>query len=349
MEFRGSRQVLWLTLCLWVIFTYGTYAVSQVIAGSAQFLAELPFDLPAVTLVALIAYALHPVAERTARWRPAARGAAMIGAVILAAFAQSLVNMVENRLLGVIPALDAAHLPLIRTRFSRNFLSHLYMCAATGTLFIYLIEARRTEEQRLRRARAETLAAEARAAALSLQLNPHFLFNALNAVSSLILDRQPERAEATVSRLADFLRRSLQADPSALATLGSEIETARAYLDIEQLRFEERLRVDIQCPPALADAPVPAFLLQPLVENAVKYGVARSRDPVTVRIAAKAADGRVVIDVSDDAAATGKAAPGFGIGLANIRERLANRYGGAASLSAGPTEPGFANRIELPL
>jgi sensor histidine kinase YesM len=344
-----ARQALVLTAIIWLVTAYGTYAVAELIAGRTAFVQDLPLDLPAVLIVAALAFALYPVAASQASRPPVVRWTVVLTAAIAIAFAQTVVNMIENWLLGVIPALDAAHLPLIRQRFGRNFLSHLYMCIATGALFIFLIETRRTELQRLQRLRAERIAADARAAALSLQMNPHFLFNALNGVSSLILSGEPDAAEAMVSRLADFLRRSLRADPAVPVPLKEEVATVEAYMQIEQVRFEERLAFTLDLPEALAELPVLPFLLQPLAENAIKYGVARSRRSVTVRVSASRNGDMLVLRVEDDAAPQGEAGSGLGIGIGNIRERVMARYGARASVRAEPTDAGFVNEIRIPL
>jgi sensor histidine kinase YesM len=330
---RGSKQALLLTLTVWLVFVYGSYAVSELISGSAAFVHDLPLDLPAVLLVALVAFLLYPVAERTAGRTPFFRW------------------LVENRLLGTIPAIDLAHLPLIRERLGRNFLGHLYLSIATGALLVFLVETRRTDEQRVKRLEAETLAADARTAALSFQLNPHFLFNSLNAISSLILSRDLEEAEAMVTRLAGFLRRTLKANPAEPVPLSEELASVAAYLEIEAIRFEERLRVVFDCPATFENVPVPAFILQPLVENAVKYGVARSTRAVTVRIGAQNVGDRLIIRVENNGPPTADTVPaqGLGIGLNNVRERLANRYGTEAGLNAGPNGAGFTNEIWLPL
>jgi len=344
-----ARQALALTAIVWLVTAYGTYAVAELIAGRTGFVQDLPLDLPAVLIVAMLAFGLYPVAASQAGRAPVVRWTVVLAAAVVTAFAQSIVNMIENRLLGVIPALDAAHLPLIRQRFGRNFLSHLYMCIATGALFIFLIETRRTELQRLQRLRAERIAADARMAALSLQMNPHFLFNALNGVSSLILSGEPDAAEAMVSRLADFLRRSLRADPAIPIALKEEMAAVAAYMQIEEARFEERLSFAVDMPDRLAELPVLPFLLQPLAENAIKHGVARSRRAVAVRISAADEEGMLVLRVEDDAAARGDTTPGLGIGIGNIRERLAARYGPRATVKAGPSETGFLSEIRLPL
>ncbi|HEY1124525.1 MAG TPA: histidine kinase [Sphingobium sp.] len=344
-----ARQALILTAIIWLAVSYGSYVVAELIAGRHGFISDLPIDMPAVLLVALLAYGLYPVAERTSSRPPIVRWWAMLVAVIVIAFAQSIVNMFENRILGVIPSLDAAHLPLIRERFGRNFLSHLYLCSATGALFIFLVEARRTEAQRLERLRAEALAADARMAALRLQMNPHFLFNALNGVSSLIMSGETEAAETMVSRLADFLRRTLKADPAVLVPLSEELGTVDAYLQIEQARFEGRMRVEIDCAADLKDIPVPSFVLQPLAENAVKHGVARSRVPVTVHVRARRQGHMLLLSVQDDAEGKAEAAPGLGLGNGNIAERLKGRYGLRASITGGATARGFVAEVRIPL
>jgi len=346
---QTARQALALTAIVWLVVSYGSYAVAELIAGRASFIQDLPLDLPAVLIVALLAFALYPFAASTAGRPPVVRWTVVLNAAVAIAFAQTIVNMIENWLLGVIPAFDTAHLPLIRQRFGRNFLSHLYMCIATGALFIFLIETRRTELQRLQRLRAERIAADARMAALSLQMNPHFLFNALNGISSLILSGEPQAAESMVSRLADFLRRTLRADPAAPVPLSDEMANVVAYLQIEQVRFEDRLKVEIDCPHALKDQPVLAFLLQPLAENAVKYGVARSRRPVTVRVTAGREGAMLVLRVEDDAEPKAAADPGLGIATANIAERLAARYGERALFNAASTPTGFVSEVRIPV
>lgn len=344
-----ARQALVLTLIVWIAISYGSYVVAELIAGRTGFMDDLPIDLPAVLLVALLAFALYPVAEHTAPRSPAMRWTLVVLAAVAVAFAQSIVNMLENRILGVIPALDTAHLPLIRERFGRNFLAHLYLCAATGALFVFLVETRRTEMQRLDRLRAEALAADARMAALHLQMNPHFLFNALNGVSSLIVTGEPEAADRMVSRLADFLRRTLTADPSALVVLREEFATVAAYLQIEQVRFEDRMTVLIDCPEGLGHAMVPPFLLQPLAENAVKHGVARSRTPVRISVIARQDDDMLILRVEDDAQGKAAPAPSLGIGNRNIAERLSGRYGPRASIETIAGPHGFVSEVRLPL
>ncbi|WCT75098.1 histidine kinase [Sphingomonas naphthae] len=346
-----AGQALVLTLSVWFLFVYGSYIVSELIAGRTGFVMELPLDVPAVLLVALLAHILYPVAVHVVGKPPAYRWLVMFGASALVSLPQSAINIVENWMLGVIPALDDRYIAMIRHRFGRSFLSHLYMSFANGALLMFLIEARRRQEQGVVLARAELLAARERANALRLQLNPHFLFNTLNSISSLIVTRRPDDADEMISRLSDFLRLSLNGDPSELVALTEEFAALETYLAIETVRFGSRMAVEMELPRALEGAPVPSFILQPLVENAVKYGVARSKGEVTVRIAATEEAGLLVLTIADDgnAAPDAKAAQGFGIGLENIRERLASRYGAAAGLALEQRPDGFTSTVTIPL
>ncbi|MDO6414915.1 histidine kinase [Sphingomonas sp. BIUV-7] len=347
----GFRQALLLTFAVWFVFVYGSYCVAELIAGRTGFLSDLPFDLLAVFLVALTAQALYPLALYTVGWPLMRRWGLLAAGVLLVAFTQSLINLAENRLLGVIPALDSAHLELIRARFASNFLSHAYLCVANAALLVFLVETRRSAAQRIDLARAEAAAAEAKAVALRLQLNPHFVFNTLNSISSLIVTRRIDDAEEMLGRLAEFLRQSLTSDPNGLVPLDEELATAETYLEIEAVRFGDRMLVELHCPAALSQIAVPNYILQPLVENAVKYGVARSTCPVTVRVIAERHEGRLRIQVLDDAQPSAEAHPaaGFGIGVDNIGQRLTARYGDAASITTERGAKGYAATIILPI
>ena len=179
-------------------------------------------------------------------------------------------------------------------------------------------------------ARAEAHAADARLSALQAQVNPHFLFNALNTVAALTRSN-PRAAEATVENLADVLRRTLVRSTARLSTLGEEIEYLRAYLAIEQWRRGDRLRVECDVPDTLVTTPIVPLALQPLVENALKHGIGSRLSGGTIRVAAQGTGAGVRIIVSDD----GEGFPatyGEGIGLRNLRDRLAAVHGPTARL-----------------
>jgi len=199
----------------------------------------------------------------------------------------------------------------------------------------------------------ETQASSAQLAMLRYQLNPHFLFNTLNSISTLVLLKQTERANAMLSRLSSFLRYTLANEPTAHVTLAQEVETLKLYLEIEKMRFEDRLRPVFEIDAAVEKARLPSLLLQPLVENAIKYAVTPQEDGAEIRVSARFAGDRVQIDVSDTGPGlqTNKNRPSLstGVGIANIRERLAQAYGPDHSFTirAMPTG-GFGVEIEIP-
>jgi two-component system, LytTR family, sensor kinase len=205
------------------------------------------------------------------------------------------------------------------------------------------------EEQERRAAELVVQAREAQVRALRYQINPHFLFNTLNAIAALVRDA-PAKAEEMVVRLSDFFRRSLAVNPMEDLTLSEEVELQRLYLEIERTRFPDRLRFDVELDDGSAKARVPALLLQPLVENAVKHGVARSEGPTCIRISAHL-DGPVLeIVVENDARAAGLGSRGEKVGLRNVSDRLRSRFGDEASLNTEVIpEGGFRNTLRIPL
>jgi two-component system LytT family sensor kinase len=231
--------------------------------------------------------------------------------------------------------------------FSTVIWSFIAWCAVVFALS-YDEEAR---EQSLRLVEAQALAAESQNQMLRYQINPHFLFNTLNALSSLILQKDFDRAERMVLSLSNFLRASLEKAPRDKVTLADELTAQRQYLAIEQERFGDRLILRERTPPELLDALAPGLILQPLVENAVKYGVARTTRPVTVEIIAEAHGDKLTLTVRDNAVADIADQPQtLGVGLENVRRRLAVLYGAAGVLTFGRRPGGgFAATIELPL
>jgi LytS/YehU family sensor histidine kinase len=189
---------------------------------------------------------------------------------------------------------------------------------------------------------------------LRYQVNPHFLFNTLNSLSALVMAQRSEQAEKMIQTISSFYRHSLAGDPTADVPLADEIALQRHYLEIEAVRFPERLRCEFDVPAALESACVPGMILQPLVENSIKYGVSASTRPVTIRIAAREAGGMLVLTVADDG--PGQTAQqtaeqgGTGIGLANVRSRLAASFGAAARVESGPLPAGgYATVLTIPI
>lgn len=207
---------------------------------------------------------------------------------------------------------------------------------------------------RLHAARAaafEATAYKAEAAMLRLQLNPHFLFNALNSVAGLVASDRKAEADQMICRLANFLRSSLNADPTAMIRLDEEVDYAEAYLHIEQARFDDRLILDVDMPSELADAAVPNFILQPLVENAVKHGAGRG-GPIDIRIACERQGDMLAVTVANQRRGKGERRRGKaganGIGLQNTRQRLSIAYGRGGELRTESLPDGFRATVLMP-
>ena len=229
-------------------------------------------------------------------------------------------------------------------------LSRYFLLLAWAALYLAIVAGARARaaERRGERFRSAAKAAELRS--LRYQVNPHFLFNTLNSLSSLVMTGKVDRAEEMIQSLSRFYRHSLADDSTGDVSLEDEIDLQEHYLEIESVRFPERLRVRVDLPDELAQAKVPGMILQPLVENSVKYGVSASAKSVTIGIVAREEYGRLVIRVSDDGPGTPSShSGGFGIGLANVRDRLEARFGREATISSGPSAAGYETELRLPL
>jgi sensor histidine kinase YesM len=208
------------------------------------------------------------------------------------------------------------------------------------------------EDQIRLRERLESQASSAQLAMLRYQLNPHFLFNTLNSISTLVLLKQTERANAMLARLSSFLRYTLANEPTAKVTLAQEVETLKLYLEIEKMRFEDRLRPHFRIESETIGARLPSLLLQPLIENAIKYAVTPAENGADIWITANREGQAVRIEVADNGDGTGgeiAASPSTGVGLANIRDRLSQAYSAAHRFETRQNERGgFSVILEIP-
>jgi signal transduction histidine kinase len=192
---------------------------------------------------------------------------------------------------------------------------------------------------------------KAQLSALRMQLNPHFLFNTLHTVGALVREENPRGAVEMIEKLGDILRHVLRSDAEPDTPLRDEIEFLRKYLEIEQVRFGDRLRVTWQLDAPSESVRVPQLILQPLVENALRHGLASRARPGALTISARVANGELQLTITDDGVGLPADFPQrSGVGLANVRARLSRRYGDAASFSVAAAEPsGVTARIVLPL
>lgn len=255
-----------------------------------------------------------------------------------------------------------SYLPFIDTRplpFERVLIAHFLLCVLTYWIIVSVHEAwhnyRRFRERELRASQLEAKLAQAQLEVLKMQLHPHFLFNTLHAISTLI-HKDPDAADEMVAQLSDLLRMTLANIGIQEVTLQQELEFLGRYLDIQKMRFQDRLQVTIDVPPETLDARVPNQVLQPIVENAIRHGVDASSGRGTIRIEARASEHMLQLTVKDDGPGLRPGAEeipkseGRGIGLANTRARLRELYGPASTLQlANHPAGGTLVTISLPL
>jgi hypothetical protein len=226
-----------------------------------------------------------------------------------------------------------------------------FFFAAWASFYVAMSAGNQLRIAERRAGEFERAAQSAQLRALRYQVNPHFLFNTLNSLSSLIMSRREDEAERMILSLSNFFRSTLAVDPTSDVSLAEEIRFQMLYLDIEKARFPSRLNVQTNIPDELLDARMPALLLQPIIENAIKYGVARAKQEVTLSIRASEDDGRLTVTIENNANPADQVDDhGTGVGLTNVCERLSARFGGAAQCRFGPIETGgYRVTLTMPL
>lgn len=232
-------------------------------------------------------------------------------------------------------------------------ISRFFFIVSWASLYMTLSYASEVRTMERRAARFAQAARDAELRSLRYQVNPHFLFNTLNSLSTLVMRSQPAEAEKMILNLSRFYRNSLSGDPLEDVALSDEVHLQNLYLDIEAVRFPKRLITKTDIPDDLADVLVPGLILQPLVENAIKHGVAHSKRPVTITISARTENDHLKLIVADDGETKsfeGPVSESSGIGLANVRDRLETRFGSDAALKISrPEAGGFVAELTLPL
>jgi two-component system LytT family sensor kinase len=236
----------------------------------------------------------------------------------------------------------------------RQFLTNLDFALMTYTTIVGLSYAlhysRESQARAVKEAQLETRLVEARLRTLEAELHPHFLFNTLHAISSLV-HTNPDSADRMISRLSDLLRLTFDRSGSAGVSLQEELEFLQKYLEIEQTRFQDRLSVGFDIDPETLDAEVPRLILQPLVENAIKHGLSPKPGSGLVQIASRRRGDKLWIEVSDNGvglSAGARARLRSGVGLSNTRDRLQCLYGPAHRIEFSDESRGLAVRLEIP-
>ena len=342
---HGARtETVILTVALWGAFLAIVSVLTFIgTAKSVDYLCGVSDAIVGLTISPAIYGVVVAFEHRPMRLRVVAIGAA----VLLAASTVWLLNAIGQYWIE-----HGTHAVPLKAliMFRYNWLLYGPVISLQTAAFV-LLRSNQTVRVRDRQlAEARLAAHQAQLAALRFQLNPHFLFNTLNAISTLVVEAGATEAEAMIGKLSDFLRASLSSDPGDFIALEDEFETVQAYMDIESVRFGDRLDVHYVCDADLSGALVPSLILQPLVENAVKYAVAPSKQVVAVTIAARAEEGQLILTVADDGRAGALAGKsGTGVGLRNVRGRLEALYGAEGSLEAGAGETGFTATLRMPL
>lgn len=217
-------------------------------------------------------------------------------------------------------------------------LTTMFVWTSIYFIMLYNTKLQREHEMLLR---AQTAAKDAQLQMLRYQLNPHFMFNTMNAISTLIYKNENDTANEMIDKLCEFFRYSLDKNDKSKTTLQRELELIELYLSIEKVRFANRLSVEIDVSESVLGCQVPSMLLQPLVENAIKYAIELRKSGGIIRIAAKQLAGRLVIQVADNGQETPvKVSDGFGIGMSNTKARLNAMFGGDYHVDITNTKDG---------
>ncbi|MBX7459857.1 sensor histidine kinase [Qipengyuania huizhouensis] len=354
--FENKNQAFWnLQLAGW--------GGTAVLRAMSAFAGGQPLEFFFVILIAMItgfsiSLILSVVYAYLIRQRPLVTWG---GTAVALAIAVSVYSFIDSWVLGLTGSSGDSDFVRI---FIGIYFFDLTLLGAWSALYYAINFFLQVEQQADRLERLEAQATSAQLAMLRYQLNPHFLFNTLNSISTLVLLKQTEPANAMLTRLSSFLRHTLVTQPGGKVTVAQEVETLKLYLEIERMRFEERLQTDFRVEEKAAKAQIPSMLLQPLIENAIKYGVSPQEEGAEISLLAQIVGPRLRITVSDTGPgvdvvgtsddlpavmATHKRRDSTGVGLANIRDRLAQAYGDDHRFEIrSPESGGFTVLIEIP-
>ena len=334
----GLAVALWACTELWAV-------VLNALAGHPYVRQHLPGQLMGVAAASTLSLVCFGAVRWSRNWNWTARGPLVLVTTLVCSGLYALVL----RSISILTPVVFRPGPYDLSRFFWESAYWLIPFLMWFLVALVLDSNQGTREREARLSAALIAAQDAEIRALRYQINPHFLYNALNSISALILDGRNRQAERMVMGLSDFFRASLTSDPLGDVRLGDEVDQQRLYLEIEQVRFADRLRVVIDVPAQLSHAKIPSLILQPLVENAVKHGVHPPGTETLIQVRAWAEAQNLRVRVSDNGPGTG-AISGTGVGLENVGRRLAARFGDKSHMEASPLPAGgFAVTVTLPL
>lgn len=366
---RSESRIFWPLAAAFWFTTLVIYTTFYALTGGPIFVAPIAFFTVYVNN-ALILFALRATVSRILHCRAIVATAVIAGVSACGSF----LNLLSQRIIGTIETegisgvLDVAMndglaagalmlycagqtLPDAVVSTVRNTLTLTWFNLAFAALYFSFLQRAVVEEHRAQMLRLESLANTAQLSMLRFQLNPHFLFNTLSAITTLVSEGRKEEAESMLLSLSNFLRYTLEHELAQKVEFGRELEAQRLYLAIEKARFGDRLDIDYQIEPGLDHALVPALILQPLVENAVKHGVSTAIRGGCVAIEAARRGDRLELRVTNSRAEAGGASRrGGGVGLRNTRDRLDLMYAGRAALRIDDARDDvYVATIDVPL
>jgi two-component system LytT family sensor kinase len=340
-----TRAVVWLTLAFW-LSNLAILTTGNLLQGTKGLLGIVGVRIGLIGIGLVFCYGMHLALEKIGKhsFKRKLIAAAVLAPILSETFGWA--NYFGFALLDpwrLTQPIDWAQAMITLALWTWFFLAWAGLYLAVQYSFDIKDEQQRSFE-------LQALAHAAKLRALHNQVNPHFLFNSLNSISALIADKRTAEADQMVAKLGHFFRMSLAIDPTADISLAEELKLQRAYLEIQQVRYPD-LKVVVDLPDSVAMAAVPALILQPIVENAVKYGVAGSLPPSMIAIRASSSNGRLRLDVTDSGQPTATtASPGAGVGLHNVQDRLVQRFGSQQHFTAGyESLGGYKVSVEMPL
>jgi sensor histidine kinase YesM len=271
----------------------------------------------------------------------------LINHISAAALSIAVIISVSIYSLSSIYKFETEYIDFLNTSIPGRAITGIFIYSLITLIFYLIIYIQHYREKLSQEAELKALVKDAELNWLKLQLNPHFLFNSLNSVSSLTMT-QPEKAQEMIIRLSELLRYSLKQKPDSLVPLEKELDNCIKYLDIEKVRFGERLNYSIDCTAECLQHNVPGMILQPLFENAIKHSVAQSTDESKISVGIQKSSVGIEINVSNTIPPNPASAEGTGLGLDNIRRRLRLTYGLTNLLTIEKSENIFTVKILIP-